>query len=555
MPNPSLVLWVDSANNRLLSGWQSLTNATTPSLKQGDNVGVEIHWVSAYSGGVMSEIPFPSTVNMTLAVGVIDTAPSAGSYILSYGGQSVGIPYNAQSPDIQTALNSLSTITADGGVTVSEIGNLIRILWNNAGVMSNTITVSSNDLFPTCSIGISTIRTGASNVKQIVQLHVKQSPVAMCNTFVAQDQATVSVSVVHTPAFTGDMKVWRVTISPNPRSGTFLISWQDGSNTYRTTPIPVTANASVVLNALTTAKDDGWYVTQTGQFSWDISTSNTAPFNMVVSGAGIISFNSMYGVLNMNTAEVEDLLNGKSSVSASLELQLNVSSTISTLFQSNCTVVNDLIDNDLYTIVQLADVMPVDSVVRYDTSQSLTTPQQVQARANIGAISQADATATITTKDVELEGRVATLEGLEISSDQKAAITGASSPSATNVFVTQSVLTSATNGFLTTSSAIPQSQITGLTTALAGFASVTQTWSISSITGLSAQLAQYALTTDLANISSTTIGTLTIGSTLVLPSSVIQANSQSGSFTNGIYTNEIIISVNGTNYAIPCRPA
>jgi hypothetical protein len=556
MPNPSVILWVDSVNNRLLSGWQSLNNAPLPAFKQGDNVGVEIHWVKAYNGAVMSEVPFPSGVSMTMAIGVVDKAPTSGSYTVSYGGVSTSaIAYNASVSDIQTALNALSTITAEGGVTIAEIGNLLRITWNTVGVRTNTFTVVSNDLFPDCSIGIQTVRAGSSGIKQVVQLHVKQSPVAMCNSFATQDPAAVTVSNVHTPGFTGDITVWRISISPAPRTGNFLLSWQDGSNTYTTAPIPCSATAAQMVTALNQADARNWNVITSGAYSWDISTPSSAVYNLTASGAGLVSFNSVYGVLNMNTPGVEDLLNGSSTTQATLEIKLNASGTTTTLIQTTCEVDNDIIDNDAYTLITYGDVIPADAVLRFDTAQTLTSGQKTQARTNIGAISQDDATATITTKDVELQGRIVALEALEISANEKAALDGALSPSSSNVFITTSALSAATSGFLTTSSAIPQSQITGLSTTLSGFATTTQMWPISSITGLSTQLATYATTASLANISSTTIGTLTVSSALILPSSSIQANSQSGSFTNGIYTNEIIISVNGTNYAIPCRPA
>ena len=59
---------------------------------------------------------------------------TSGTFTLSFKGQTTGpLPYNATAAQIQTALNSLSTITAGGGsVTVTQVGTIFRVMFNGA---------------------------------------------------------------------------------------------------------------------------------------------------------------------------------------------------------------------------------------------------------------------------------------------------------------------------------------------------------------------------------------------------------------------------------------
>lgn len=445
MPTPSLTLWIDSNSSRLVSGWQASATASSLVFNQGDNVGIELHRVNAINGNFMSEVLFPETGNITLAIGNIESAPTSGTYTLKYGTEETStLNYNATASDIQTAINDLAGITSEGGVTVSPVGNSFRVKWVNATAPAHALSVGSKDLFPTSSIAIETIRAGSLTVNQLTNIHIKQSPVALCSTWVNQDPSTATITQIHTPQFVGDVKVWRLVINPQPKSGTFLLSYQYGSSSFRTQPLDINSSPAVIQTALAGLNGnlESFSVTQSGSYSWDISTDSSSVLNFNVTSAGIVSFNSKYGILNLNTIEIADLLAGSSSVSATVEVQLESEGTTTTLFQGTCTIINDLIDNDGVTIVNRGDVMPVESVVRYDTAQSLNNSQKTQARTNISAIGSSDLV-PFTNKDNELETRLIVAENNLISTDQKNALNGSSSPSGSNVFITTSALTSA----------------------------------------------------------------------------------------------------------------
>jgi hypothetical protein len=485
MPSPALTLWIDMTTGKLLSGWQSISYAQNPTFKQGDTIGVELHIIKNFTGGSFAEYEFSPTTAVTLAIGRIDEAPLSGTFKLNYGTDATSVlGYNATEAQVQTALNALTSITAEGGVTVTKTSNSFRIVWNTANTTANNLSYSFNELYPTSSIGVNKVKTGSSVIgqKQIYQVHIKQAPVANITSFVNQDQPEVTLTQIHAPSFVGDTKVWRVSISPQPKAGSFLVGFNDGTDTYTTNAIDINSSADTVRSILTSTFNAGWSVVKSGINQWDIATSRTSIFNVAVSNAGIIAFNSKYGVLSLNTAEVEDLLAGRPEVDAVMEIQLEVNGTKTTITQQEVTILNDLIDDASYTVTQWGDLIPADAVVRYDTAQSLTTAEQAQARANIG-VSTVDTTA-LTNKDLELEGRIGDLEGNSLSQDQLDAITGSQLPSATNLLITKSALDAGLAQKANNIHSHAVADVTGLSDQLSGKASTVHTHGMGEVNGL-----------------------------------------------------------------------
>lgn len=486
MPLPALILWADSGKNELVSGWQSTLDIPALTFKQGDKVGIELHWVqrSGFAGQNMTEILWPAQVNITMAIGRLDVRPAAGTFVLGYGTQYT-TPLNATATAQQTqdALNNLSLIAAEGGVTVSFIGTTYRILWNVARVPAHTVTVYSNDLTPTCSIGIASAREGSATVKQITQMHIKQAPVAVCTQWADQDAPAVTVTQTHAPTYSGDYRIFRVVISPQPKEGTFRLSTTINGVTTWSQPINVSSlTASTITSAIGKAG-----VTATAISTWEYEISqvqvtgqNTVNVTAMTGDAsGLIGFSSKFGTLSLNSLDVELLLAGQTSGAAIFEIEVEADGKRQTISQTTCTIFNDLIDTDSYTLQEWGDVIPADSVVRYDTSQALTTAQQNQARANIAALGASDVT-SLTGSQNALEARVGVLESNSPTTDQGLALDNANAPTGTNPFATIADLASKADTVHT--QAI--STITNLQTVLDTKASITHTQSISSINDL-----------------------------------------------------------------------
>lgn len=486
MTIPALVLWANSIRTRFVSDWQSNTDLASVSFRQGDTIGVELHWVEQTVGNPMKEVVWPAAANITLAVGRLDSAPTSGAYKLSYDGDTTAsIAYNAEAPAIQTALNDLASIQAEGGVTVVKTNTTWRAVWNTPGVASSTISVAENTLSPTSSIGVAVAQTGSATAVHIVQVHIKQAPVAVCTTWQDTTPPTATITQTHAPAYSGDNRTWRLVISPEPKSGTLRLSYVINGVTYYTAPLDVTRLSE---NTIGGAIED-IEVIKVSDFEFDLSQVQTTPnptvniSSMSADSSGLIGFSSKYGLLSLNSLDVELLLGGAASANVVCEVEVEMDGKRQTLVQSAAVISNDLIDTDSYTLVQWPDVVPADSVVRYDTPQALTSAQKLQARTNIGAV-DSSVLGSYGTKDDELEARIASLETQSLTSDQRAAITGAAMPSATNVFATVDELDAKADATHTHTIA----QVTDLSTQLAAKADFAHTHAISEVANLQATL-------------------------------------------------------------------
>lgn len=596
MPSPSLILWADSSRNAFASGWQSNLDSSDINLRQGDSIGVELHWVrrTANLASVMEEVVWPATANITLAVGKLDQEPTSGTFTLTYyGNTTTALTYNATATQVQTALNTLGSIATDGGVTVTKTSTSYRILWNTAMTPSGTLVVGSNDLTPTSSIGVAIARAGSGSVRHLVQLHIKQAPVAVCTSWATQDAPTITITQIHAPAYSGDFRIWRMTISPYPKAGTFRLSKTVNSVVTNTGTIVADPTPDSIATALTdTAAGILVSCTQVGIAEFELTQSQVTGASTVnitalsASSAGLIAYEAKYGVLSLNTLDLELMLNGASTATAYIEIEVEVDGTRETIVQKTVTVTNDLIDTDSYTLTAWGEVIPADSVVRYDTSQALTTNQKLQARTNILALGAADLTA-YATKDTELEGRLGTLE-TTLTTNIKAALTGSASASSANVFATATDLAAKAN----TSHTHTIANVTSLQTSLDGKAATSHTHAIANVTGLQtalddlgtnkapaththAQSEVVGLVTLLSGHGSaivalegtaptsdqksamTSAGTPTSSNPFMVKSDLATITNGSGfttgSFDTTYYPSEITVTIAGVQYAIPAR--
>lgn len=544
MSLPSIVLWADSIKNEFVTDWQSNNSIRNLTFRQGDTIGIEMHWVEQPLGQPMREVEWPSSVNVTMAIGKLDSAPAAGTFVLSFGGsQTSSLAYNATAAQLQSALNALTPISSAGGVVVIKNSTTYRISWATPGVVSGSLTVYSNDLTPTCTIGIAVARPGTTTVGHIVQMHIKQAPVSVCTSWTPSNDPVATVTETHAPAYSGDHRVWRLLIDPIPRTGTLRISKVINGTTYWSTPIGVEQ-----LSEQTIALATGLNCIKVSDVEYEIYQTQNDPDPTVnvsilaADSSGLIGFSSIYGQLNLNSLDVELLLNGEATAAAVCEVEVEMDGKRQTLVQANCTIYNDLIDTDAYTLQEWGDVIPADSVVRYDTAQTLTEPQKAQARTNIGAVGSSSLTA-YTTKDNELEARIAALETGDLAGDIKDALDGAATPSATNVFATMDDLSGKAN----TAHTHIISDITDLVTTLSGKADSSHSHATNDITGLQDTL------DDLANNKAETTHTHLIADVVSLQSSLDNKSDISHTHA-GLPTGDVADALDGASLPSATNP-
>ncbi len=343
-------LWINSETNALLPNWNAFGTTTLPQIKQGDTIAFDIHWVkSDPAGQFMEEVIMPPSSVIKVAVGTPNGGPTGGYFTYSFGGDSVQIPYNASGTDANTLINGLPSIVSAGGVLVTLVNQrTFRIVFNLVGPRAIS-SCDSTSLSPSTSISVIRINAGSPTTKEVHHLRPKLLPVAYSDSFTNSPEPTISITDI-------DSITKRVSISPSPKFGTFTIS----NGTGTTSALSINSSAGDVLNALTSAGISSstrtYSVAKSGDYSWDIYRTSGTQETLTLTTTGLVGFSSKTGTVEFNTLEVEDLLAGQPSVSATLEVEYSYGDIRQTLYQGKITIVNDIIDEATYNPVPFPEL-------------------------------------------------------------------------------------------------------------------------------------------------------------------------------------------------------
>ena len=363
MSESIITLWINSETNSLLPSWNAFGTATIPSIKQGDSAKVEIHWVkSDQSGNFMSEVAMSPTSTLKLAVGSISGVPTEGYFTYNYQGDTVQIPYDADVTSVpptnpagyveknaNTLINSLPSIIAAGGVVVSMVNQrTLRIVFNNFGVRALS-SCDATTLRPSTNVSVTRINTGGATTKEVQHLRPKVLPIAYTDSFSASPSPVISITDI-------DSITKRISITPQPKFGTFTIS----NGTLTTSVLSINASASDIISALTSANINSltrfYSVAKSGEYSWDIYRTLGTAETLTVTDSGMIGFESKFGVINFNTIELEDYLGGAEKANATIEVEYSDGTVKQTLYQGTVSIVNDLIENSVYSPIPFPEL-------------------------------------------------------------------------------------------------------------------------------------------------------------------------------------------------------
>jgi hypothetical protein len=349
MPLPSAVkLFIDPRTGDAFGNFAGTTSLSNPVFTLGDTATVELYLVEStgLSTYPRQEIGFPTSPGIRVAVGAIDESPLAGTWTLSYGGDTTtALAFNATPAVVQAALNLLASITAAGGVTVSKIGDNYNIVFNTVGARTE-LTTNGAALIPLSAATVASLQTGDANKPAIYLVHLQRTVAGLATSF--SPTAASQITVESLTAWDGTKATYRASISPDPKGGSFSLAFDAQTGTdVSSAAISVGASALDVQNALTIgALADGKVsVTQVGAYAYDITVkTQPATAGLTADAAGLLSFTGYKGDLNLNTAEAISLLDGAASVETSLEVEITSDSKTLTVLQIQCTLQNAVID-------------------------------------------------------------------------------------------------------------------------------------------------------------------------------------------------------------------
>lgn len=448
MPLPSAIkLFIDPRTGSAFGNFSGTSSLTNPVFTLGDTATIELYLVedTGLSAYPRQEIGFPTSPGIKVAVGAIDESPLAGTWTLSYGGNTTtALAYNATPAAVQAALNLLASITAAGGVTVSQIGDNYNIVFNANGARTE-LTTNGAALIPLSAATVATLQTGDANKPAIYLVHLQRTVAGLATSF--SPTAASAITVESLTAWDGTRATYRVSISPDPKGGSFSLAFDAQTGTdVSTKAISVGATALDVQNALSIgALADGKVsVTQVKAYAYDVSvTVEPGTGGLTADDAGLLSFTGYKGEINLNTAEAISLLDGAPSVETTLEVEITSDSKTLTVLQIPCTLHNAVIDaGAVQPLVLDTYLSQTTADGRYfKLSQNLADGTAATMRGNLGVYStgevdtalalkantsalagKADLSGAAFTGDLTIAGRAAIGGGLAVNTAHKLAI-------------------------------------------------------------------------------------------------------------------------------------
>jgi hypothetical protein len=244
----------------------------------------------------------------------------------------------------------------------------LKIVFNNNGARALP-SCDGSELNPSTGISITRVNAGSGSSKEVHYIKQKLSPVAFSDSFVSSPDPEISISSI-------DSITKRISISPNPKFGSFAIS----NGTLTTNSLSINASEGEIFDSLVSSGISNtnrvYSVSKSGEYSWDVYRITGTAETLSVTDSGMIGFSSKFGIVNFNTAEIEELLAGETSASVIMEVEYTYGGSKQTIYQGSATIVNDLIDSAGYSPVALSEPIfeaPIDSqqYVRKDGNWSI----------------------------------------------------------------------------------------------------------------------------------------------------------------------------------------
>lgn len=349
---------VDIEHNQLVRAFNSRKAARPPQFVVGESsIPISIRFV-APSAGSDPDLPWTELntagIEGQISIGIPSGNPTAGTWEISYGGQTtINLAYNASASNVQAELNSLSTIIADGNVTVvSPSIGLYRVTWNNKGARA-VLNADTTALYPTVTQDIREAVTGSASVREVQLIDIKTAHAVTSTINTALPSASISITTVRNgDVATGISEIQRIDLSnPEPYSGAYTLTTNQASGVTNT-------SGSIAFNASAASLQTAITNTNYSVFNGKVSVTGgfpeyTVEFGSTLGNVGIMVADTTLltvpggfsGTLVTNTVTMKELLGGAASKTATAEFRIGntVSGTSWTPCQVPCTVLDEVL--------------------------------------------------------------------------------------------------------------------------------------------------------------------------------------------------------------------
>jgi hypothetical protein len=283
------------------------------------------------------------TDRLLLGIGTgSDEPPTGGTWDGSYDGDPSGLSdlaYNITAGNLQTALNTNTTIHAAGDVEVELIGTGIYQATFNTNGARELIAGNPAGLSPQSNVFVSRYVTGDAETKEVQIIQLVQRPYVYVTSWSLTPDPTAVLTVITngTADPGGTSASYLITLTGELYDGTFTLTL-DGQD-YA---IPYNAQATTFTGII----GSGWTVSQVSGKQWAIQAAAVGVHSAAVDGANLIAYVGLIGTLGFNATSLllAFLQSGEDEIEAKLQVRY-VNSTIErdTLLFVPVTITRDVL--------------------------------------------------------------------------------------------------------------------------------------------------------------------------------------------------------------------
>ncbi len=217
-------IYVDTSASALVVSPQTTQRCLPPILTAGDTLQITLAFLQRNPQPLNTGKPIylyqdfsASAVKFLLGNGGMP--PAAGSFTRTWAGSTTpALPFNCSSYDVAAALNALSSITMNGGVTVSgDIGGPFTVQFL-APAVRQAFTSAAAALYPASGISVLVNTPGTTTTESRQTLFLSQYAAVSVTAWAPQPAAAITVSSLQANI------IQRVTIPNGTYSGAFTLT-------------------------------------------------------------------------------------------------------------------------------------------------------------------------------------------------------------------------------------------------------------------------------------------------------------------------------------------
>ena len=214
----------DETCKGLLASADTESLAQNPAFIRRDGRGRSLRFLTPIGAG-FDDAGIDAASLVEVAIGTPDSPPTSGAFTLTFGADTTSsLAYNITGANLQTALNALASITAAGGVTVTQDSGLYIVAFNSVGARS-LITFNKGTLAPAVldTNNVLEVQAGDASTQEIQIVVLKKGYLAYSSDFAPDANGSIAASDIQTGT-TSLPQITRITITGNVKGGSWLLN-------------------------------------------------------------------------------------------------------------------------------------------------------------------------------------------------------------------------------------------------------------------------------------------------------------------------------------------